>query len=117
MQFIKYSWVKIFSICVFMLFSSNKGFAQGPGWTVTSTVQKVIVTINGGVNVRLTPELTGCTSQSGYGPLYASIYPDHPGINRIEAQLLAAYSTGAQVTLFLSDSSCKVSEVIIGGSF
>jgi hypothetical protein len=30
---------------------------------------------NGGFNVRPSPDLTACGSQSGYGPNFASIYP------------------------------------------
>lgn len=59
--------------------------ADGPGWTANSTVTKLVVTADGGVNVLLSPAPNGCVSQSGYGPHFASIYPDHPGINRIKA--------------------------------
>jgi hypothetical protein len=48
--------------------------AAEAGWTVSSKVVKLVVTQNGGINVRLSPELSGCTSQSGYGAKYASIY-------------------------------------------
>lgn len=89
--------------------------AQGPGWTVNSTVTKLVVTANGGVNVRLSPELTGCNSQSGYGPNYASIYPSHPGINRMKADLLIAYLNGTPVALYLSDNTCTAVELILGG--
>ena len=89
--------------------------AQGPGWTANSTVVRLVNTSNGGVNVRLSPDVVGCTSQSGYGPNYASIYPDHQGINRIKADLLYAYATGTPVSLYLDDSTCKVMEVILGG--
>lgn len=76
---------------------------------------KLVVTADGGVNVQLNPPLSGCTSQSGYGPAFASIYPTHPGINRIKADLVAAYTTGAVVALYMSDSTCKVTEIILGG--
>jgi hypothetical protein len=94
---------------------SLPALAQGPGWTANSTVVKLVVTANGGVNARLSPELSDCVSQSGYGANYASIYPDHPGINRIKADLLAAYLTGTTVSLYLSDSTCRVSETLLGG--
>lgn len=89
--------------------------AEGPGWTANSTVRKLVVTSGGGINVRLSPELTSCVSQSGYGPNFASIYPSHPGINRIKADLLAAYLNGGVVSLYLSDNSCTVLETILGG--
>jgi hypothetical protein len=82
---------------------------------VDSTIVKLVVTANGGINVRLSPDLTGCTSQSGYGPAFASIYPDHPGIDRLHAQLLAAYTSGKPVALYLMDSTCKVGEIYFGG--
>jgi hypothetical protein len=90
-------------------------FAQGPGWTATSTIVKIVDTSNGGVNVRLSQDLTGCTSQSGYGDKYASIYPSHPGLDRIKATLLTAYATGTPVSLYLGDNTCLVTEVILGG--
>ena len=89
--------------------------AAGPGWVPNAKVVKIVVASNGGINVRLSPELSGCTSQSGYGPLYASVYPDHPGINRIHATLLAAYTADKPVAVYLSDSTCKVAEVELGG--
>jgi hypothetical protein len=89
--------------------------AAGPGWTPNSTVAKLVVTFNGGVNVRLIPELTGCVSQSGYGSAFASIYPSHPGINRLKAMLLAAQMNGTPVTLYFSDSNCTVTEAMLGG--
>jgi hypothetical protein len=90
-------------------------FAEGPGWTLTSTVVQLVNTSNGGVNVRLSPDLTGCVSQSGYGSHYASIYPDHVGINRIKADLLMAMTTNTPVMLYLSDDTCKVIEMRLGG--
>lgn len=90
-------------------------FGEGPGWTAASTVVQVVNTSNGGVNVRLSPDLTGCTSQSGYGSHYASIYWDHPGINRIKADLLVALTTGTKVMLYLNDSTCTVAEMRLGG--
>lgn len=89
--------------------------AAGPGWTANSTVTKLVITADGGVNVLLSPPLTGCTSQSGYGSAFASIYPSHPGINRMKADLLAAYLNGGTVALYLGDNTCKVLEMILGG--
>lgn len=94
---------------------SESSLAQGPGWTANSTVVKLVVTENGGINVRLSPELTGCVSQGGYGSIYASIYPDHAGIDRMKADLLAAYLNGSTVSLYLSDNTCRVGELLLGG--
>jgi hypothetical protein len=90
--------------------------AQGPGWTVSSTVIRLVNTSNGGVNVRLSPDLTGSVSQSGYGASYASILPAHPGLNRIKADLLYAFATGTRVSLYLSDASCTVGEMTLDAS-
>ena len=98
-----------------MMLFALPALAQGPGWTATSTIVKIVDTSNGGVNIRLSPELAGCTSQSGYGSFYASLYPNHPGIDRIKATLLTAYATGAPISLYLGDNTCTVSEVILGG--
>lgn len=87
--------------------------AQGPGWTVSSTVIRLVNTSNGGVNVRLSPDLTNCVSQSGYGAIYASILPTHPGLNRIKADLLYAFATGARVSFYLSDANCTVGEMTL----
>jgi hypothetical protein len=87
--------------------------ADGPGWTVKSTVIRIVNTSNGGFNVRLSPDLTNCVSQSGYGPSYASVLPNHPGLNRIKADLLVAFLTGTQVSLYLGDSSCNVGETAL----
>ena len=89
--------------------------AAGPGWTANSTVTKLVVTADGGINVQLSPQLSGCISQSGYGGTYASIFPSHPGINRMKADLLAAYLTGGTVALYLADNTCKTTEIILGG--
>jgi hypothetical protein len=94
---------------------STPAHAAGPGWTGNSTVTRLVTTFDGGVNVLLSPALTGCTSNSGYGPAYASIYPGHPGINRMKADLLAAYLTGGTVALYLTDNTCRVGELILGG--
>jgi hypothetical protein len=95
--------------------ASMPALADGPGWTANSTVTKLVVTADGGINVLLSPQLNGCVSQSGYGPNFASVYPTHPGINRIKADLLAAYLSGKTVALYLGDNSCKVLEMILGG--
>jgi hypothetical protein len=98
-----------------LLACAMPALAQGPGWTVNSTIVKVVDTSNGGVNVRLSPDVVGCTSLSGYGASFASLYPEHPGINRIKATLLMAYTTGATVSIYLGDSTCRIGEVILGG--
>jgi hypothetical protein len=99
----------------FVLAMSMPVSAQGPGWTANSTVVKLVITNAGGINVRLSPELTGCVAQAGYGANFASVYPSHPGIDSIKADLLAAYVTGTQVALYLSDNTCTVGELILGG--
>jgi hypothetical protein len=94
---------------------AEPAMAPGPGWTANSTIRSLVVTTDGGVNVRLAQDLTGCVSQSGYGSSFASVYPNHPGINRIKADLLAAYLTGRRVSLYLGDDTCKVLETNLGG--
>jgi hypothetical protein len=84
------------------------------GWIFNVKVTNIVVTSNGGINVRITPSLTGCTSQAGYGPTYASIYPSHPGINRIASTLMTAYTLNKEVSIYLTDSTCIVSEVVLG---
>ncbi|MDR6985122.1 hypothetical protein J2X32_003779 [Rheinheimera pacifica] len=91
----------------------NRVVAQGPGWTVVSEVTEVVTVSSGGLNVRLTPDLTGCESQSGYGQHHASIYPDHHGINLFQSNLLAAMISGKKVTLYFTDNKCRVSEMRI----
>jgi hypothetical protein len=88
--------------------------AEGPGWIQNRTVVALVNTSNGGFNVRLSPGLTACVSQSGYGPNYASIYPSHPGISRLKADLLVALVTGQPVSLYLNDNTCTVSETVLG---
>lgn len=90
-------------------------FADGPGWTVNSTVTKLVVTADGGINVRLSPDVQNCISQSGYGPHFVSVLPTHPGINRIKADLLAAYLNEKTVSMYLNDSSCTATEILHGG--
>jgi hypothetical protein len=93
---------------------SSAVYAEGPGWIYNVTVIALVNTSNGGVNVRVSPDLTVCVSQSGYGPKYASISPTHPSINRIKADLLTALITGTPVSLYLGDSNCTVAETVIG---
>ena len=93
-----------------LLAMSLPAFAQGPGWTVHSTVIEIVNTAAGGINARLSPDLSGCVSQSGYGSLYASVYPNHAALDRIKADLLVAFTTGAHITLYLSDATCTVGE-------
>lgn len=112
MNFIK--WFRPFRVLAFALWPLL-AWAQGPGWSANSHVTKLVVTAGGGVNVRLSPELVGCVSQSGYGPNYGSIYPSHPGINRIKADLLAAYVADKVVAVYLSDDKCTITEVVLGG--
>lgn len=95
--------------------SAGPAIAEGPGWTATSTIVKLVDTQDGGINVLLSPSLANCVSNSGYGALYASVYPSHPGISRIKATLLAAYVTGTPVSLYLSTNTCTVIEVVLGG--
>lgn len=92
---------------------SHSVFAEGPGWTGVREVVEVATIINGGINVRLSPELTGCNSQSGYGSHYASIFPDHAGLQLFQSNLLAAMMSGKKVSLYLQDSNCKATEMKI----
>lgn len=69
------------------------GMAQS-GWTPMGKITSYVVVYNGGVNVAMDPGLSGCTSHSGYGPAYASLYPDNPGFKSLQALLLAAYISG-----------------------
>jgi hypothetical protein len=87
--------------------------AEGPGWVYNRTVVAVVNTVYGGFNVRLSPDLTSCTS-SGYGGGYASVFPDHAGLNRMKADMLVALVTGKPVSLYLTDSTCKITEMVLG---
>jgi len=100
-----------------LLLASSGAFSAlaEQGWITQAKVTKIVVTSSGGINVRITPELTSCTSQSGYGSRYASVYASHPGINRIHSTLLAAYMADKTVAIYLSDSTCTVLEVELGG--
>jgi hypothetical protein len=88
--------------------------ADGPGWVYNRTVVQVVNTANGGFNVRVSPDVTGCTSQSGYGQIYASVYPDHPGLNRLKADVLTAFVTGKPISFYLYDNTCRVVETVLG---
>ena len=104
----------LINLAVYILIgTSNTALADGPGWSGLRTVTEVVNTNGGGINVRLSPDLNGCVSQSGYGSHYASIYPNNIGINRINADLLTAYVTGGKVALYFNDSNCTVLETII----
>ena len=59
--------------------------------------------------------MDNCVSQSGYSPNFVSVYPSHPGINRIKADLLAAYLTGKTVALYLSTNECTLAEMVLVG--
>jgi hypothetical protein len=100
-----------------LLTMAHPTVAQGPGWTELGRVIRIVNTANGGFNIRMSPELTGCVSQSGYGPTYASVLPSHPGLNRMKADVLVAFAAGADIRLYLSDSNCTVAEMVIGGSY
>ncbi len=93
-------------------FSSVYSFAD---WQYDLEVKRIVVVATGGVNVRFTPELSGCTPQSGYGSSYASLYPDHPGFNSIHSNLLAAYMSGKKVSIYLTGTDCKIGETVLGG--
>lgn len=94
---------------------ASPAFADGPGWTANSTIVKLVTTQDGGMNILLSPGLNNCVSNSGYGPNFASVYPSHPGIKSIKASLLAAYTNGQPVALYLSTSQCTVLEAVVGG--
>lgn len=98
-----------------LMTSASAAFAASPGWTGNSMVVKLVVTSSGGINIRLSPDLSGCVSQSGYGSVWASIYPNHPGLNRMKADLLAAYLSEKPVSLYLIDADCSVGEMVLGG--
>lgn len=98
-----------------LMMSAPAAFSANPGWTVNSMVVKLVVTGTGGINVRLSPDLSGCVSQSGYGSVWASIYPNHQGLNRMKADLLAAYLAEKPVSLYLIDANCTVGEMVLGG--
>lgn len=88
--------------------------AQGPGWVYNLKVVRIVTVSTGGINVRFSPDLSGCTSQSGYGAIFGSIYPNHVGINRMKADLLYAYATGDFVSVYLGDNTCMITEMFLG---
>lgn len=98
-------------LSILTLLTSSIVDASNAGWRNGSTIKKIVVTSNGGINVELEPALSGCVSQSGYGEKYASIYPSHPGIDKIHANLLAAAVSKQKVDFYFSDDSCKVLEI------
>jgi hypothetical protein len=102
------------SVIGMLAFGVRPAGAEGPGWVYNRTVVNLVNTANGGFNVRLSPELTACVSQSGYGSAYASVYPSHPGISRLKADLLVALVSGKPVSLYLNDNTCTVWETVLG---
>jgi hypothetical protein len=100
---------------VTMLAVSTSASADGPGWTPNSTVKKIVITQDGGINVLLSPEPNNCVSINGYGPHMAPVYPTHPGIKFMKADLLTAYLTGGTVAVFFGDNTCRIYEIILGG--
>ncbi len=89
--------------------------AENVGWTANATVKKLVVTSDGGVNVLLSPSLSTCVAQDGYGNQMAWIPATHPGLKQIKADLLTAFASGTPVSLYLIDTTCKVGETILGG--
>ncbi len=89
--------------------------AENVGWTSNAVVKKLVVTSDGGVNILLSPSLSTCVSQDGYGNAMAYIPATHPGLKQMKADLLTAFVTGTPVSLYLIDSTCKVAESILGG--
>ncbi len=110
----KKSFLQMLSAAL-LVSASASSIAASPGWIVSAKVVRIVATVQGGINFRLSPELSGCTSQSGYGPLYASVYPTHPGIQNIHSILLAAYMADKPVGVYFNDDKCTVMEVELGG--
>ncbi len=109
----------LLAAAILSLHASSATAATGTatvGWTVVSTVKKLVVTSDGGIDVQLSPALSGCVSHAGYGSTYASILPSHPGLKQMKADLLTAFATGAPVSLYLMDSDCNVIETVLGGA-
>lgn len=100
-------------ICTLVLNAPASGGQQG--WVPNAKITRIVATVNGGINIRLTPELSGCVSQSGYGPLYASLHPDHPGKDQIHSILLAAYMSNTPIAVYFNDDKCTIMEVELGG--
>lgn len=103
----------IFSIgsVAFCFSAANSALAEGPGWTEFSKLTSYVVVADGGVNVSMSVPLSRCISNSGYGPTYASLYPNHPGFKGIQAGLLAAFLTGRSIRIYLSDDKCRIGEI------
>ena len=104
----------IWSTSVALLLWVLPAHATAPGWTPYSTVRQLVTTADGAINVMLLPMLSGCTSYGGYGGTFASVYPSHPAIKFIKADLLTAYATGTKVSLYLEDSTCRIREIRLG---
>jgi hypothetical protein len=104
-------WLQTIVFFLALLGLLPNSYAQSSGWTALSEVTDLVVTANGGVNVKLSPVLSGCVSQSGYGGSYASIYPTHPGMDLMQSNLLAALMSGKKVALYLNDDKCTVLEM------
>ncbi|UDF35496.1 UNVERIFIED_ORG: hypothetical protein LHJ69_23610 [Shinella sp. XGS7] len=90
-------------------------WAAGPGWTGNATVEKLVVTADGGMNILLAPRLAACVPLSGYGPEFAWVAPSHPGFKSIKADLMLAYAMGKPVALYLINDKCQVVETMLGG--
>jgi hypothetical protein len=104
------------AIALSVAVASVPALAEGPGWVNNVTINQIVDTAPGGINIRVTPMLGSCVAQGGYGATYASVLYTHPAINRIKATLLAAYISGTPVSLYFSDSFCTVAEVILGSN-
>lgn len=91
--------------------------AQEAGWFEASKIKRIVITTNGGINIKLVKSVSGCSSLSGYGGAYASVHPDHPGIERIYSLLLTAYIAEQEVQFHFADETCKINEVVIGGTY
>ncbi len=113
MKLRKYGVMYLVSIVIF-IFTSLSVHAE-TGWIKQAKITKIVGVVNGGINVRITPELTGCTSQSGYGSRYASLYADHKGKEEILSIMLAAYMADKTIAIYLLDDTCKILEVELGG--
>lgn len=99
---------------VTLLFSCGTSAVAGQvGWVTNAKVRSIVATANGGINFRLIPDLSGCVSQSGYGSLYASVYPGNPALKNIQSILLTAYIANKPVAVYISDTSCTVQEVVL----
>lgn len=102
-------------VVLLLMLPLQQTLAGQQGWVINAKVKKIVVVVNGGINFRLEPELSGCISQSGYGERYASVYPDHPGLDKIHSVLLTAYMSDKPIAVYFNDTTCKVYEVELGG--